>query len=193
MAESSLPQRLRQRAEQAVAATSRAEIESFLPENNRDVLLALARNPHLQETDLLRLLERKDLTREVVLQLAQHPAVVRSPSVQFALVRHPKTPRAVSLPLMKFLHVHQLLRAAQAPGVPVDVKMVAEEMLIRKLAGLPRGEQISMARRGTGRIAAHLLVTSNLELNCAALNNPYVTEANLLKLSPATGSSAVRG
>ncbi len=182
MAEPSLHQRLQQRTEQAAAASSRAEIESFLHENAMDVLLALARNSHLQETDLLQLLERKDLTREVVSQLAQHPAVVRSQSVQFALVRHPKTPRLVSLPLMKFLRVHQLLRVAQAPGVPVDVKMVAEEMLLRRLASLPRGEQISMARRGTGRIAAQLLVSSDSELIGAALSNPHLTEADLLKV-----------
>ena len=94
---------LRQRAERAAAVSSREEIESFFNETAKAVLMELARNPHLQERDLLRLLERKDLAHEVVSELARHREVRRSYSVQLALVRHPKTPRLISLPLMKFL------------------------------------------------------------------------------------------
>ena len=158
MADLSTHERLRQRAELAVAVSSRAEIESFFKETAKDVLMGLARNPHLQERDLLRLLERKDLAHEVVHELAHHKAVRRSYAVQLALVRHPKTPRQVSLPLMKFLYIFDLLRVAQTPAVPADVKMVAEETILKKLVALPRGEKTSLARRGTGRLAASLLV-----------------------------------
>jgi hypothetical protein len=136
----------------------------------------------LQERDLLCLLERKELSHEVVLELAQHKAVRRSYSVQLALVRHPKAPRRVSLPLMKFLYIFDLLRVAQTPAVPADVKMVAEETILKKLAALPRGQRTSLARRGTGRLAARLLVNSDEELIRAALDNPYLTEGLLLKV-----------
>jgi hypothetical protein len=173
---------LRQRAEQAVTVSSRAEIESLFNETAKNVLMGLARNPHLQERDLLRLLERKDLAHEVVQELAQHKAVRRSYAVQLALVRHPKAPRQVSLPLMKFLYIFDLLRVAQTPAVPADVKMVAEEAILKKLAGMPRGQRTSLARRGTGRLAASLLVSSDEELIRAALDNPNLTEGLLLKV-----------
>jgi hypothetical protein len=182
MADLSPNERLRQRAEQAVAVSSRAEMESFYRETAKDVLLGFARNPHLQETDLLRLLERKDLAQEVVRELAQHKAVRRSYTLQLALVRHPKTPRMVSLPLMKFLYVFDLLRVAQTPAVPADVKMVAEETILKKLAAMARGEKTSLARRGTGRVAASLLFSHDPELIRAALDNPYLTEGHLLKV-----------
>jgi hypothetical protein len=175
-------ERLRQRAELAVVASSRAEIESFCAETAKEVLMGLARNPHLEERDLLRLLDRKDLAHEVVRELAQHKEVRRNYTVQLALVRHPKTPRLVSLPLMKFLYVFDLLRVAQTPAVPADVKMVAEETILKKLDGMPRGEKISLARRGTGRLAASLLFSPDLELIRAALDNPYLTEGHLLKV-----------
>ena len=130
---------------------------AFFNETAKEVLMGLARNPHLQERDLLRLLERKDLAHEVVHELAHHKAVRRSYAVQLALVRHPKTPRQVSLPLMKFLYIFDLLRVAQTPAVPADVKMVAEETILKKLVALPRGQKTSLARRGTGRLAASLL------------------------------------
>jgi len=165
-----------------VAASSRAEIEAFFQESAQEVLWGLARNPHLQERDLLRLLERKDLAREVVEELALHKAVRRSYAIQFALVRHPRTPRLVSLPLLKFLYIFDLLRVAQTPGVPADVKIVAEETILKKLSGMPRGQKTSLARRGTGRLAASLLWSPDPELIGAALDNPYLTEGQLLKL-----------
>jgi hypothetical protein len=182
MASLSPQERLRQRADLAVAASSRAELAGFFQETAKEVLLALARNPHLQESDLLRLLQRKDLPQEVLRELAQHKSLRRSYSAQLALVRHPRTPRLVSLPLMKFLYVFDLLRVAQTPGVPTDVKIVAEETILKKLTAMPRGERISIARRGTGRLAAELLLSPDLELIRAALDNPYLTEGHLLKL-----------
>ena len=182
MNDSSSHERLRQRAEMAVAVSSRPEIESFFQETAKEVLMELARNPHLQERDLLRLLERKDLAHEVVRELAHHREARRSYTVQLALVRHPKTPRQISLPLMKFLYLFDLLRVAQTPAVPADVKMVAEETILKKLEGMPRGEKISLARRGTGRLAASLLFNPDLELIRAALDNPSLTEGLLLKV-----------
>lgn len=182
MADHSPREHLQQRAELAAAVSSRAEIETFFKETAKEVLLGLARNPHLQESDLLRLLERKDLAYDVVLELAHHQAARRSYTVKLALVRHPQTPRLVSLPLMKFLYLFDLLRVAQTPAVPADVKMVAEETILKKLVGMPRGEKTSLARRGTGRLAASLLFSPDPELIRAALDNPYLTEGNLLKV-----------
>jgi hypothetical protein len=182
MVDLSPQERLRQRAELAVAASSRAEIESFCKESAQEILLGLVRNPHLQERDLLRLLERKDLGHEVVRELARREEIRRSYTLQLALVRHPKTPRMVSLPLLKFLYIFDLLRVTQTPAVPTDVKMVAEETILKKLEGMPRGEKIALARRGTGRLAASLLFTPDLELIGAALDNPLLTEGHLLKV-----------
>jgi len=151
-------------------------------ETAKEVLLALARNPHLQERDLLRLLDRKDLPREVVQEIAAHKETARSYGVKLAIVRHPKAPRLVSLPLMKFLFLFDLVRISQTPGVPADVKILAEETILKKVDSLPRGERITLARRGSGRVVAGLLVSEDPELIKAALDNPYLTEAHLLKV-----------
>ena len=187
MAEISARERLRQRAELAVSVTSRAEIESFLLDTGKDVLISLARNPHLEEHDLLRLLHRKNLALEVVLELSRHKAVRSSYAIQIALVTHPRTPRQVSLPLLKFLYIFDLLRVAQTPGVPTDIKSVAEETILKKLAGMPLGEKIALARRGTGRLASNLLIGSELQLIQPALDNPYLTEGQLLNVLAAEG------
>ncbi len=189
MSDLTASERIWQRAELAVAASSRPEIESLFQETAKNVLLGLARNPHLQERDLLRLLERKDLAQEVVLELARHKAVQSSYAIKLALVRHPKTPRQVSLPLMKFLYIFDLLRVAQTPAVPADIKIVAEEAILKKTVAMPSGQQTALARRGTGRIASSLLMKSDLELIRAALDNPHLTEGQLLKVLATEGHS----
>jgi hypothetical protein len=170
-----------ERAEQAAVAP-RSRLEPFFGETAKEVLVALARNPNLEEPDLLRLLERKDLPQEALRELAGHSEAAHSYRVKLALVRHPKTPRLVSLPLMKFLYLFDLVRVSQTPAVPTEVKMVAEETILKKVEALPRGEKITLARRGSGRVAAAMLVTPDAELIRAALSNPYLAEGHLLKV-----------
>jgi len=181
------PTRSGDRVDLAKSTPRRAEITSLCRESALPVLQALASNPHLEERDVLFLLERKDLPAEVVSALGQRADARRSAAVQLALVRHPKSPRQVSLGLIKGLYVFDLLRVTQTPGVPAEVQLAAEEAILRKTEGLPRGERITLARRGTGRLAASLLITSDLELIRAALENPYLTEGHLVKLLARTG------
>jgi len=170
-----------ERAELAGVAP-RSRLEPFFGETVKEVLVALARNPHLVEHDLLRLLERKDLPQEALRELARHPQAARSYRVKLALVRHPKTPRLISLPLLKFLHLFDLAGVSQTPAVPAEVKNLAEETLLTTMQALPRGEKITLARRGSGRVAAGLLVTSDAELIRAALSNANLSEGHLLKV-----------
>lgn len=173
-------QDLAARAERAAAAP-RHLLAPFFKETAKEVLVALAQNPNLSETDLLRLLERRDLPREAVQHIAAHKQTARNYSVKVALARHPKTPRLVSLPLLKFLYLFDLVRVSQTPAVPADVKMVAEENILKRLESIPRGEKITLARRASGRVAAGLLETEDRELIRAALENPFLTEAHLLR------------
>ena len=165
-----------------VAVAPPSQLEAYFGETVKEVLVALARNPNLSEHDLLRLLERKDLPQEVVSELAGHAQAARSYRVKLALVRHPKTPRLISLPLLKFLYIFDLVRVSQTPAVPGEIKSVAEETILKKMETLPRGEKITLARRGSGRVAAGLLVTRDAELIRAALSNAYLSEGHLLKV-----------
>ncbi len=168
-------------AEQAAVAP-RQSLEPFFKETTKEVLIALARNPHLKERDLLRLLERKDLAAEVIREIASRHEAAHSYAVRLALARHPRTPRLISLPLLKFLYLFDLVRVCQTPAVPAHVKVVAEETILKKVETIPRGEKITLARRGPGRVAAALLVTDDRELIRATLDNPFLSEAHVLRV-----------
>jgi hypothetical protein len=167
----------------ARAATApRADLETFFRESARQVVEALAGNPNLREEDLLRLLERKDLPAEVLTRIARRPEVAKSYAVHLALVRHPHTPRQLSVPLIKFLFLFDLVRVSQTPAVSTDIKTVAEDTIIKKLETIPRGECITLARRATGRVAARLLLSNDSEISGAALDNSFLSEAHLVKV-----------
>jgi hypothetical protein len=176
---------------QLAAVAPRATLEPFFGETAREVLVALARNPNLLEPDLLRLLERQNLPREALSILAAHPEAARSYRVKLALVCHPKTPRLVSLRLLKFLYLFDLMRVSQTPAALPEVKRAAEETILKKVQALPRGEKITLAHRGSGRVAAALLVSEDGELIRAALGNPYLSEAHLLKVLSLHGLPSV--
>ena len=170
-----------ERAEKAACAPPHLW-EPFFSETNKAVLVAFAHNPNLQERDLLRLLQRKDLPPEAIRELAAHREANRNYAVKVALVQHPRTPRLISLPLTKFLYLFDLVRICHTPAVPTEIKILAEETILKGTAAIPRGEKITLARRATGRVTAALLVTEDRELIRAALDNPFLTEANLVRV-----------
>ncbi len=157
-------------------------IEPFFKETAKEVLAALARNPNLKSNDLLRLLERKDLATEVISEIAAHREAARSYPLKLALARHPRTPRLISLPILKFLYLFDLVSVAQTPAVPAHVKVVAEETILKKAESIPRGERITLARRGPGRVAGSLLASSDRQVIRAALDNPFLSEAHLIRV-----------
>ncbi|MBI4166858.1 MAG: hypothetical protein HY508_14115 [Acidobacteria bacterium] len=164
------------------AEAPRHLLDPFFKESAKEVLVALARNPHLLEHDLLRLLERKDLPGEVLREISAHKEATRNYSVKLALARHPRTPRLISLPILKFLYLFDLLRVVHTPAVPADVKMAAEENILKKSETAPRGEKITLARRASGRVAAGLLSSEDREIIQASLDNPFLTEALVIRV-----------
>ena len=112
----------------------------------------------LTEDAALSLLKRADLAPEVLERLSKIGELLKHRKVKLALVEHPKTPRHVSLPLIRQLYTFDLMQVALTPVVPADVKHAADETLCNRLDTIGSGERLSLAHRGSGRIAEALLV-----------------------------------
>jgi len=144
-------------------------------------LCVAAADPRLTEELALVLLERRDLPASALEQLAKHPALKKSPKVRLALVTHPHTPRFISLPLLRHLRTFELMQAALTPGVAADVKAAADEVILNRRETISPGEKLTLAKRGSGRLAGVLLLDSELRVVEAALQNPQLTEAQVVK------------
>jgi hypothetical protein len=139
-----------------------------------------ASDPGLTEDLALSLLKRQDLTAEALEQLAKNGNILKHRKVKLALVEHPKTPRHVSLPLVRQLYTFDLMLVALTPVVPADVKRAADDVLCGKLETISPGERLTLAHRGSGRIAEALLSDSETRVMQAALQNSRLTESAIV-------------
>src|SRR5712691_9370809 len=166
--------------ERALIATGE-ELAALVHHPAADVLLALLDNPALDETQVCLLLERKDLPGEILEEVGRRKALRKSDRVKKALAFHPRTPRLVSLRLLRDLYLMDLVQVAILPGVSAELKRNAEEQLIARLPQLPLGQKITLARRGPARVAGALLAEGHAQIASIVLDNPYLTEAQILK------------
>ncbi|HKN71821.1 MAG TPA: hypothetical protein VJX30_12360 [Terriglobales bacterium] len=171
-------------------------------------LLRTAADPELTEDLALALLKRADLHPEVLEQLAKHANALKSRKVKIALAGHPHTPRHVSVPLARQFYTFDLMKVALSPGVPADVKVSVDDVLISRLKTVTTGERLTLARRASGGVAAALLleveiigakmsdaktVARETRVIQTALENPRLTEALVINsvLRPAASAALV--
>lgn len=145
------------------------------------VLLALLDNPALDEPKLSLLLARKDLPVEVLEEIGARKALLKNYAVKKALLFHPRTPRLVGLRLLKDLYLMDLVQFALSVSAPAELKRYAEEQVVARLPQLPLGQKVTLARRGPARVAGALLADGHAQVLPVALENPFLTEAQVLR------------
>jgi hypothetical protein len=158
-----------------------APLEQLIHERSAEVLIAVAADARLGEDLALALLNRRDLPREALEELNKNGSIVRHRKVRLAIVRHPRTPRHVSIPAIRHFYAYELMQVALFPAVPADLKRVAEETLIGRLKTISAGERYGLAKQSPGRVAATLLFDAEERIMRAALSNPYMTEALVVR------------
>jgi hypothetical protein len=166
--------------QQALTATG-DDLLTLLHHHSTNVLLALLDNPALDETQLSLLLDRKDLPAEILDEVANRKHLLKNYRVKRALAFHPHTPRLISLRVMRDLYLMDLVQLALSVGVQPELKRIAEAQLLARLAQLPLGQKITLARRGPGRVAGALLAEGHPQILSVVLDNAYLTEAQVLK------------
>ena len=129
------------------------------------------------EDEALAFLDRAEVNSQQIAELARSSVTLKSRKVLVRLVAHPRTPRHVSIPLLRRMFTFDLMQTAVTPAVAADIKRAAEEQMLIRLESLAAGEKITLARRASGRIAASLLQENDERVVAPALDNPQLTEA----------------
>src|SRR2546423_8017258 len=115
-----------------VPESSDLRLEEAIHSTSPEVLAAAASSLLLNEDLALRLLTRTDLLGDILERLSKNSAAMKSSKVKLALIEHPRTPRHVSIPMIKHLLTFDLMRIALTPAVPADVKTETDGMLCRQ-------------------------------------------------------------
>jgi hypothetical protein len=162
------------------AGTDVTPLDETIPGSSPEVLEMVV-NPALTEDLALSILQRSDLPAQVLDELSKNAAVAKSRKVKLAVLIHPKTPRYISISLLRQLFTFDLMKVALTPVIAGDIKAAAEEALIKRLESLSSGERTSLARRASARVAAALLHDPEARVIRTALENPRLTEATIIK------------
>ncbi|HUO24496.1 MAG TPA: hypothetical protein VMU61_02445 [Candidatus Aquilonibacter sp.] len=135
----------------------------------------------LTEEQVLALLERRDLTTHTLEQFSQNAPAMKSRKVCLALASHPHVPRHMALRLLRQFYTFDLMRFALQPAAAADLKRVADELLVARLASITLGERLTLARRASEMVAAALLLDKESRVSHTALENARLTEAAVVK------------
>lgn len=180
---------LARRLHKALTA-DRDGIAGLLNDPSLEVILNLLRNPLLDESLLLTLLKRRDLTEDTLTAVSRLPLAGESHSVKVALVHHPATPARVVQTLLPHLYLFELVTVCFLPGVTPDQKAAAERAIIRRLPVTPLGNKITLARRATSDVAEALLLEGNPRVTEVCLDNPRLRESSLYRFLNGPGATA---
>jgi hypothetical protein len=165
----------------AARAAAQQAFPDLVTSANETVLRALIENPAFDETHVCLLLERKDLSGLLLEEISKRKEWRGSYRVRLGLAAHPRTPRLIAMRLLRELHLMDLVRISLLPASPMELRRLADERVLAQLPQLPLGQKLTLARRGSARIAAGLVADGPEQVSRVALNNPFLTEAQLLK------------
>lgn len=133
------------------------------------------------EDQALAFLQRRDLSADMLASLARNPEAMKSRKVLLALIAHPRTPRHVSIPLLRRIFVFDLMQVTLTPAIAADIKRAAEDQLLVRLEKLSAGEKTTLAKRASGRVAAALLQDEDARVVAPALDNAQLTESFVIQ------------
>lgn len=175
-----MPDEGSERTERAKSAPA-GEVSSLIHETEEQTLLALLENPAVEESHVIQMLERLDLSANVLAAIAERGKWTASEGVRLRLARHPRTPRRFALALLRQLYLFDLVQLSLLPSTPAEIKRVAEELIVTRVPHLPVGQKLTLARRGTSRVAGALLAEGHPQAIKLALANAFLTESQILK------------
>ena len=176
-----MPDEGSERIERAKSAPA-GELSSLIHETDDQTLLALLENPAVEEPHVIQMLERLDLSANVLAGIAEKGKWTASEGVRLRLARHPRTPRRFALALLRQLYLFDLVRLSLLPSTPAEIKRVAEELIVTRVPHLPVGQKLTLARRGTSRVAGALLAEGHPQAIKLTLANAFLTESQILKV-----------
>jgi len=156
-------------------------LDELIRSHDPALLRGVAASSRLTEQLALALLARRDLPQQAIEDLARNAAVMKQRKVIVAVVAHPRTPRHVSLPIARHLFSFELMQLALLPSLAADLKIAIEEALMARMETISAGERLTLAKRGSTRIAAALLSDPEERVMAAALENPFMTEPWIVK------------
>jgi hypothetical protein len=168
---------------------SEASIPSESVQGKTSSNLEAAADPALTADLALAIIKDRGLPAEAIEHIGRNRGAMKSRKLRIALAAHPRAPRRIALRLIRELYTFDLMQFSLLPAVAADLKRVADELLVSRLASITLGERLALARRSSAMVAAALLLDKEPRVWQTALENPRLTEPALVKALPRPGTT----
>lgn len=122
------------------------------------------------------------VTGEVLETLARIRHLVSRYEVRREIAAHPRAPRTLAMQLVASLYWRELATLGSDMRVHPLVRRAADRRLLERLPGLATGERCALARRASVAVIAGLRLDPQPRVLAALLDNPRLTEAQLMPM-----------
>ena len=160
------------------------------PPNPAEAPQGVPASIELNEDLALSQLKNQDLATELIEQISLNSGVMKSRKVRLALACHSRTPRRIALRVIRELYTFDLMQFALTQTAAADLRRIADELLVNRLASITLGERISLARRGSQMVAGALLLDKENSVWETALENSRLTEISVVRAVQKSGATA---
>lgn len=154
---------------------------TLLQNSAHEIVKASLKNPALTENHLFAVLQRKDLSEEIVKSISRSAVAESSHRIKYAIASHPATPAHQLSIILPQLYLFELLNICYLPHVTPDQKLAAERVIIQRLPLTPLGNRLTLARRATHGILEVLLKEADPRLLEICLANPHLKEGTVFQ------------
>jgi hypothetical protein len=170
------------------------ELWNIVRDPHPDVISHAILNRNLTDEMATFIAKRKNVSSEVLGILAGDVRFKDSYKLKFAVCRNPLTPQRVTLSLLKFLRIFDLVEIAKDRQVNINIRRKVEYMIGERIPSMPLGIKTALARRADADILMALLGSGDEKVVSACLESTSLTEGHIYKLinRPATKGEIIR-
>jgi hypothetical protein len=103
-------------------------------------------------------------------------------ALKLAIAKNPKTPRKVSLRLLKFLRIFDLAEMTKDHLLAVTLRQKIEHSIMEKIPSMASGIKSALAKRANSSIIVKLMEKGDVNVITSCLESPALTEGHIYGL-----------
>jgi len=139
-------------------------------------------NESLTEDMAVFIARKKNTSSEILGMLAADIRFKGSYKLTLTLCKNSQTPPKITLSLLKFLRIFDLGDITKDQNIPINIRHKIEYALLDRVASLPSGIKVALAKRSSINIITSLLRKGDKNVVYSCLESPSLTEEHLCKL-----------
>jgi hypothetical protein len=104
----------------------------LIKDTNKVVATSVLKSPRITENEVVHFSGMKNLSEDVVRDIAKHPGWTKNYGIKLNLIQHPKAPPAATIQYLKFLSLRDLGQVSKSRTVPGPIRKAAKQLLVTK-------------------------------------------------------------